>query len=64
MSDGTSQTSPAGGPLALFDLLVVRPLSSMILSVVLGIVVWIYLGFVIATTEVPTDQGTLTPFGA
>lgn len=36
----------------------------VILSVVLGIVVWIYLGFVIATTEVPTDQGTLTPFGA
>jgi len=36
----------------------------VILSVVLGIVVWIYLGFIIATTEVPTDQGTLTPFGA
>jgi len=36
----------------------------VILSVVLGIVVWIYLGFVIANTEVPTDQGTLTPFGA
>lgn len=36
----------------------------VILSVVLGIVVWVYLGFVIATTEVPTDQGTLTPFGA
>ena len=35
----------------------------MILSVVLGIVVWIYLGFVIATNEVPTDQGTITPFG-
>ena len=35
----------------------------VILSVVLGIVVWIYLGFVIATTEVPTDQGTITPFG-
>jgi hypothetical protein len=36
----------------------------VILSVVLGIIVWIYLGFIIATTEVPTDQGTLTPFGA
>ena len=36
----------------------------VILSVVLGIVVWIYLGFVIATPEVPTHQGTLTPFGA
>ena len=36
----------------------------VILSVVLGVVVWVYLGFVIATTEVPTDQGTLTPFGA
>ena len=36
----------------------------VIASVVLGIVVWIYLGFIIATTEVPTDQGTLTPFGA
>lgn len=36
----------------------------VILSVLLGIVVWVYLGFVIATTEVPTDQGTLTPFGA
>lgn len=36
----------------------------VILSVVLGIVVWIYLGFVIATTDVPTDQGNLTPFGA
>ena len=36
----------------------------VILSVVLGIVVWVYLGFVIATTEVPTDQGTHTPFGA
>lgn len=36
----------------------------VILSVVLGIVVWVYLGFIIATTEVPTDQGTLTPFGA
>jgi hypothetical protein len=36
----------------------------VILSVALGVVVWIYLGFVIATTEVPTDQGTLTPFGA
>ena len=35
----------------------------VILSAVLGIVVWIYLGFVIATTEVPTDQGTITPFG-
>jgi hypothetical protein len=31
---------------------------------VLGIVVWIYLGYIIATTEVPTDQGNLTPFGA
>ncbi|MFN7588304.1 MAG: cytochrome c biogenesis protein ResB [Planctomycetota bacterium] len=45
MSDGTSQTSPAGGPLALFDLLVVRPLSSMILSVVLvvllGLLTWL-----------------------
>jgi len=36
----------------------------VILSVVLGIVVWIYLGFIISTTEVPTDQGNLTPFGA
>jgi len=36
----------------------------VILSVVLGIVVLVYLGFVIATTEVPNDQGTLTPFGA
>jgi hypothetical protein len=36
----------------------------VILSVALGIVVWIYLGFIIATTEVPTDQGNLTPFGA
>ena len=35
----------------------------VILSAVIGIVVWIYLGFVIATTEVPTDQGTITPFG-
>ena len=36
----------------------------IILSAVLGIVVWAYLSYVIATTEVPTDQGTLTPFGA
>ena len=36
----------------------------VILSVVLGVVVWVYLGFIISTTEVPTDQGTLTPFGA
>ena len=36
----------------------------VLLSVALGIVVWVYLGFVIATTEVPPDQGTLTPFGA
>ena len=35
----------------------------VILSVVLGVVVWIYLGFVIATTDMPADQGTLTPFG-
>ncbi len=45
MSDGISQRSPAGGPLALFDLLVVRPLSSMILSVVLvvllGLLTWL-----------------------
>lgn len=37
----------------------------VILSAALGIVVWIYLAYVVATTEVPaTDQGTLTPFGA
>jgi hypothetical protein len=36
----------------------------VLLSVVLGIVVWVYLGFVIATAEMPTDQGTITPFGA
>ena len=36
----------------------------VLLSVALGIVVWIYLGYVIATTDIPTDQGTLTPFGA
>ena len=36
----------------------------IILSAVVGIVVWAYLSYVIATTEVPTDQGTLTPFGA
>ena len=36
----------------------------IILSAAVGIVVWIYLSYVIATTEVPTDQGTLTPFGA
>ena len=36
----------------------------VILSVVLGVVVWVYLGFVIATTDIPTDQGNLTPFGA
>ena len=35
----------------------------VILSVVIGVVVWIYLGFIIATTEVPIDQGTITPFG-
>ena len=36
----------------------------VILSMVLGVVVWIYLGFIISTTELPTDQGNLTPFGA
>ena len=36
----------------------------IILSAAVGIVVWIYLSYVIATTDVPTDQGTLTPFGA
>jgi hydrogenase maturation factor len=36
----------------------------VLLSVALGVVVWIYLGYVISTTEIPTDQGTLTPFGA
>lgn len=36
----------------------------IILSAIVGIVVWIYLSYTIATTEVPTDQGTLTPFGA
>lgn len=36
----------------------------VILSVVLGIVVWVYLGFVIATTDMPTSPETITPFGA
>ena len=36
----------------------------IILSAIVGIVVWVYLSYVIATTDVPTDQGTLTPFGA
>lgn len=37
----------------------------VILSVVLGVIVWIYLAYTISNTEMPaTDQGTLTPFGA
>ena len=37
----------------------------VILSAALGIIVWIYLAYTIANTEVPaTDQGNLTPFGA
>ncbi len=36
----------------------------VILSVAIGIVVWVYLGAVIATTDMPTDQDTITPFGA
>lgn len=35
----------------------------LILSAALGIVVWIYISYVIATTDVPVDQGTITPFG-
>lgn len=35
----------------------------VILSVVFGVVVWVYLGVVISTTELPTDQGPITPFG-
>jgi len=35
----------------------------VILSVAVGVVVWIYLGAVIAMTDMPTDQGTITPFG-
>lgn len=45
MSDAPVRESKAGGPLALFDLLIVRPLSSMILSVVLvvllGLLTWL-----------------------
>ena len=36
----------------------------LILSAALGIVVWIYISYVLATTETPIDQGNLTPFGA
>lgn len=37
----------------------------VLLSVGLGLIVWVYLGFIIATTDVPTDPGTsITPFGA
>lgn len=37
----------------------------IILSIVLGVVVWIYLAYVIATTEVPTTpQETINPFSA
>jgi len=36
----------------------------LILSAALGIVVWIYISYVLATTDVPIDQGNLTPFGA
>lgn len=36
----------------------------VLLSVALGLVVWVYLVFIIATTDVPTDPGTsITPFG-
>ena len=35
----------------------------LVLSAAVGIVVWIYLSYVIATTDVPTDPGNLTPFG-
>lgn len=39
----------------------------IIVSAALGIVVWIYLSWVIATSDVPTgvpgEQGTLNPFG-
>ena len=34
----------------------------ILLSVALGIVVWIYIGWTLATTDIPVDQGTLTPF--
>jgi hypothetical protein len=37
----------------------------VLLSVALGLVVWVYLAFVIMTTEIPVDPGTpVTPFGA
>lgn len=37
----------------------------VLLSVALGLIVWVYLVFVLMTTEVPTDPGTsITPFGA
>lgn len=37
----------------------------VLLSVLLGVIVWVYLAFIIATTEVPADPGTsITPFGA
>lgn len=37
----------------------------VLLSVALGLVVWVYLAFVIMTTEIPVDPGTpVIPFGA
>lgn len=36
----------------------------LILSAALGVVVWIYISYVLATTETPIDQGNLTPFGS
>ena len=36
----------------------------IVLSMILGVLVWIYVAYIIATTDVPTDQGTLTPFSA
>jgi formate-dependent nitrite reductase membrane component NrfD len=59
-----ANSSKKQGNMAAAELQSKRARLWVILSVVLGIVVWIYLGFVIATTDVPTDQGNLTPFGA
>ena len=37
----------------------------LILSMLLGVVVWIYLAYVVATTEVPVaPQDTINPFSA
>ncbi|MBM3688136.1 MAG: DUF2510 domain-containing protein [Actinobacteria bacterium] len=36
----------------------------VILSMILGIVVWIYLAYTVSTTELPPQQDTINPFSA